>query len=150
MDQITIKKKLVDLCLAHQQATINNIQSAMNEAQKSANEYGQTKDRYDSYRIQLLEKRDMFARQLQQALNQLDILNRLDSNQQMDYVGFGAVIITNEENIFISVGLGKLILNGGQYFAISTNVPIFHAMKDKKKGDAFEFRGRKFQIKNIF
>jgi hypothetical protein len=150
VDQITIKKKLVDLCLAHQQTTISNIQSAMNEAQKSANEYGQTKDRYDSYRIQLLEKRDMFARQLQQALNQLDILNRLDSNQQMDYVGFGAVIITNEENIFISVGLGKLILNGGQYFAISTNVPIFHAMKDKKKGDAFEFRGRKFQIKDIF
>ena len=150
MNPLSIKNKLIELCVAHLQKTIDHIEYAMSEAQKSANDYGQPKDRYDSYRTQLLRKRDLFAKQLQEAVKQMDILKRVDPDVPADRASFGAVVKTREQNIFIAVGLGKIHYDGTDFFVISPNVPIFEAMRDKQKGEEFMFRGTKQKIEDIF
>lgn len=145
-----MKNKILDLCLAQQQATIDHIEFAMDEAQKSANDYGQPKDRYDSYRIQLLRKRDLMAGQLHQAFNQMETLRKVDPKVIHDHAGFGAVVQTKEQNLFIAVGLGKINVNGRDYYAISPNVPIFEAIRHKRKGEEFSFRGTTQKILDIF
>jgi len=150
MDKLLFKKKLVEACRDIQLKTTENLREVMNDAQQSANDYGAPKDRYDSHRNQLLAKRDMYAQQLEKAMMETGILNRIDLSREINRVNFGAVVITGDQKIFISISIGKINFNGELYFAISPRVPFYEAMKDLKKGDTFEFRGRKIEIKEVF
>jgi hypothetical protein len=150
VSKTAIKYQILDHCINQLQKTIDNIEYAMNDAQKSANDYGQPKDRYDSYRTQLLRKRDLLARQLKEAILQMEALGKVNPESMMSRVGFGAIVLTTNQNMFISVGLGKVHLDGKDFYVISPNVPIFEAMRDKKKGEEFEFRGMKQKIIDVF
>jgi len=150
VDKVSLKKALVAECISKQTENAKVIEIAIKEVQKSANDYGQPKDRYDSYRVQLLRKRDMFAKQLENSLNQLYVLHKIDPTIDHKEVNFGAVVITNEQKIFISISLGKFVYNNEEYFAISTLVPFFKAMKGKRKGETFQFREKEIEIVDIF
>jgi hypothetical protein len=145
-----IKQKLLTKCRALTMETIGNLEAEINEAQKAANDYGMPKDRYDSFRAQLLRKRDMFSQQLLKAKEQLTLLDRIDIAKKLSRVEFGALVISENQNLFVSIGLGKIELDGDIYFAISPAVPIYKAMGGKKKGEEFEFNGRKNKILEVY
>jgi len=150
MDKRLLKKKVFDACLKIQLERIEHIELAVDEAQKSANEYGQPKDRYDSYRMQLLSKRDMFGQQLKTGLEQLETLNKIDLTITHNKVSFGAIVITNAQKIFVSIGIGKISVENDNYYSISPMVPFYQAMKDLKKGDDFVFRAKTFKIIDVY
>ncbi len=129
--------------------TADNLRTAMEDAQHSANEYGQPKDRYDSYRIQLLRKRDLLARQYQQALEQLNVLDKIGTEKLHKKVGFGSVVFTNEQKIFVSTGIGKINFEDEIFYAISPMVPVFNAMKGLIKGESYTFREKKITVLDI-
>ena len=122
----------------------------MSEAQQSANEYGAPRDRYDSYRMQLLRKKDMYAQQMEKAMTEILALEKIDVNTEMNKVGFGSVVITKEQKIFISIGVGKLIVENENYLAISLMVPLAQAIVGKQKGDVAEFNGKKIEILEVY
>jgi hypothetical protein len=144
-----IKEELLAVCKEAQQKTIENLKKVVEDAQKSANDYGTPKDRYDSFRTQMLRKRDMFAQHLQKANEQLDVLNMIDSSVKMDSVEFGTLVITEDQKLFISISLGKVILGQDEYYAISPLVPVFAAIEGKKIGETYEFKGMAFKIIDI-
>ena len=149
MNILDLKKELLFACVKLVDERAESLRQVMQDAQQSANDYGQPKDRYDSYRTQLLRKRDMFGQQLQKILQQKNILEKVDPKRRSDTASFGSLVMTDKQNIFISVGLGKVDLNGQSFFVISPAVPYFKAAEGKKKGDIFEFRGQKFNILDI-
>jgi hypothetical protein len=150
MDNLTLKKKLIEVCEKIQKERIEAIQSAMDEAQQSANEYGGPKDRYDSFRMQQLNKKDMFGSQLQKANSEFIALEKINDLKGIKKVEFGAVVITADQKLFISISLGKVEVENESFFAISPNVPIFEAMKGLKKNDTFTFRDKKIKILDVF
>ena len=149
MDKLELKRKLLEKCFEEQDRLISATRLVMDEAMQSA-EDEQTQDWYDSIRNQLLSKRDMFAKQLQKALEERATLERLDGNKKNSIVSFGAVVVTENQRLFVSISLGKIELNKETYFAISPQVPLFKAMEGLKKGDSFVFNGKKHQIKDLF
>ena len=149
MELSGIKKELLEACFAEIDERADSLRKVMDDAQQSANDYGQPKDRYDSYRTQLLRKRDMFGGQLNKILAQHNLLEKVDPEKKCDRVEFGALVVTNKQKIFVSVGIGKFPFRGEDYFVISPVVPFYKAMEGKKIGDDFEFRGQKFNILEI-
>lgn len=150
MDKLEFKKKLIDICLEYQKKSADNLSSVMTEAQQSANDYGQPKDRYDSYRTQLLRKRDMFGAQLEKVFEDIKVLEKIDITRKNETVSFGSVVITDAQKLFVSVGIGKIAVDGELFYAISTFVPFYKAMEGLKKGDEFNFRDRKIKILDLF
>lgn len=150
MNKLSFKKKLVDICIMAQNRVVEHAKSRMDEAQKSANEYGQPQDRYDSYRTQMLGKRDMFAKQYCKAVDERNILDRIDLVEENKTVAFGSVVITENQKLFISISLGKINVDGKHCFAISPLVPLFKALEGLKKGDTFEFNGKQQKITDLF
>lgn len=148
-DKILYKRKLIETCRKYLMKTADNLRTAMEDAQHSANEYGQPKDRYDSYRIQLLRKRDLLARQYQQALEQLNVLDKIGTEKLHKKVGFGSVVFTNEQKIFVSTGIGKINFEDEIFYAISPMVPVFNAMKGLIKGESYTFREKKITVLDI-
>lgn len=150
MDNQVTKQNLFDKCKAIQLEHLKNIETAMKEAQASANEYSQGADLYDSNKMQMIGKRDMYASQLEGEALQLETLNRIDLSIKHVIVEFGSVIITSSQKLFISVGLGKVKVENEDYYAISPKVPFYEAMVGLKAGDSFKFRDKKIKILDIF
>jgi hypothetical protein len=150
MDFVQLKLRLYEACVSSQMRLMENARTVMQESQDSANEYGAPQDRYDSYRTQLLKRRDMFAAQYHKAQEDLKILQLIDPARQMDKVGFGAVVITNDQKLYVGLGIGKLEVDGEMWYSISPQVPFFAVIKGLKKGDTFEFRGKKNKIIEVF
>lgn len=146
----SLKKRLIEKCKSIQLENINNLKMVIDDAQKSANEYGMPKDRYDSFRAQQMRKRDMFSQQLLKASEQFDTLNMINPEMEMNSVKFGALVITDTQKLFISISLGKIDLDGEDYYAISPLVPFFQAMENKNQGEFFNFRGIESHIKKIY
>ncbi len=145
----TIKHKLIEKCFQVLNERADNAKKAMEELQQSANEYGLPKDRYDSFRAQVLRKRDLFAEQYQKSMDEIELIRKINPSKQSEKVEFGSLVITNKQKLFVSLSLGKIEVENEQFYAISTQVPIFKAIQNRKTGDKFEFNGNKFEIIEI-
>ncbi|MCD4731516.1 MAG: GreA/GreB family elongation factor, partial [Bacteroidales bacterium] len=84
------------------------------------------------------------------ANEQLDVLMRIDPEKEYSMVEFGTVIITNKQNLFISIGLGKVLTEEAVFYAISPAVPIYKAMAGKKAGEEFAFNNITYKIEKIY
>jgi len=150
MDRLVLKQKILDACFEQQNRVIQNLKVVMEEVIDSAEEHGLPKDLYDSYRNQMMSKREMFAKQMLKVNEQVDILRRVDMTRLYDSVRFGAVVITESQRLFIATGIGKIKVEGEEYFVISALVPFFNAIDGKKAGETFEFRGKKEKVLDVF
>jgi len=144
------KKQLFNQCMKILEESAETARQQMNEVQEDANEAEQEHDVFDGSRSELLRKRDIYAEQLQKAVDEIQILKKVSFDRLADQVEFGAVVITNKHKMFIALGLGKVTMNGETYYVISKDVPIYKAMEGLKKGDEFEFNNMKFTIKDLF
>jgi hypothetical protein len=150
MDRLKLKQKILDACFEQQAKVRENLKVVMEEVADSAEESGLPKDLYDSYRNQMMSKRDMFAQQLLKINEQVDILRRVDMTRTYHQIRFGAVVITESQRLFVAAGIGKIIVEGEEYFVISAMVPFYNAIDGKKAGDTYEFRGKKEKILEVF
>ena len=150
MDRLKLKQKILDACFEQQTKVMENLKVVMEEVADSAEEYGLPKDLYDSYRNQMMSKREMFAQQLLKITEQVDILRRVDIARTYTQIRFGAVVITESQHLFIATGIGKVNVEGEEYFVISAMVPFYSAIDGKKAGDSYEFRGKKEKILEVF
>ena len=146
MSDFGLKIKLIEMLKSQQKEAVVNLKAVMEDAQKVANDYGPPRDRYDSFRMQLLRKKDMFGQQLAKVVEQTDVLEMISMEKKLEKVEFGALVITDKQNIFVSIGIGKIELEGKCYYAVSPIVPIYKAMEGMREGEEFEFRNEKIKI----
>ena len=148
---LVLKQHLLTECLRIQNSQIQTAKNAMDEAQESANEHqGALEDKFESFREACQIQRDMFAKQLDEAIISLSVLRRIVATKENKSVMLGSVIITNLEKFFISVSLGEITVDGQKFFAISAMSPLYKAMVNKKEGEAFTFRDKNYKIESIF
>jgi hypothetical protein len=121
----------------------------MDETQKAANDYGPPKDRYDSFRAQLLRKRDLHAEQYEKATKVLDYLQNLKPEVHSKSLLANTLVFTNKQKFYVSIGLGRIVTSDGEFYAISLQAPIFQSMKEKAVGDSIVFNGQKIEIINL-
>ena len=147
---INTKERLLTHCIEIKEESVANIQAAMEDAQQSANEYGAPKDRYDSFRAQLMRKRDMLAQQLSQVEEELRFLRQVKPGVASTKVEHGALVVLNSQILYVLIGLGKVIIDENTVYVVSPVVPLVEAMKDLKPGNSFSFRGQTMTIKEIY
>ena len=122
----------------------------MDDIQESAIDYGQPQEHYDSYKSQLLRKRDVFAKQYEQTKIERKLLDKIDIGKECKTVGFGAVVVTDDQKFIVCISLGKITFEDETIFGISLKVPLYKVMEGLEKGNSFEFNGKKYQIKDIY
>lgn len=149
MELIELKLKLYQKCIEKQKELLDSSFAAMDDAQKAANEYGAPKDRYDSFRTQLLRKRDLYAEQHEKALKEMGYLQKINPEIKQKKVEVNALVITNKQRLYISIGLGKIEMEEGDIYVISPLAPICQSLKNKKVGDSVMFNGQNIEIKDI-
>ena len=102
---ISIKEALLARCIALKEETEANIMAAMEDAQQSANDYGAPRDRYDSFRAQMMRKRDMLAQQLAVVKEDIRILRQMKPGVVSAKVEHGALVKLNSQTLYIQISL---------------------------------------------
>ena len=144
------RQQVICSCIQQQEHIANVAKQEMDSAQQQSNDYGANVDRYDSYRTKMLRSRDMYAKQYSNALAGIRCLQDLLKLPPFDTVEHGAVVITDRQKFFLSIGAGKFMVGHDVYFAISAQTPIYLAVKGRQVSDTFIINGQSQTIKEIF
>ena len=144
-----VKTSLLAACIEKQQAMLQVAQQAMRDMQESALEGRSNEDLTDAFAAQCQNEHTMYAKRVHEATGVLTILERAKGVKSGGKVGFGSLVITNQQNFFVAASIGEFKMEDHNFFIISAQTPIFKEMEGKAVGETFEFRGRKYKIKEI-
>jgi transcription elongation GreA/GreB family factor len=148
---IALKTKLHQECIRLQKALAENAKASMINAQQTANDEKSTmEDKFESFREQMQIERDMYAKLYDDAMSYIENLEKINVSKIQLVASAGTVVVTAEQKYFVAISLGKIIVDGVTYMAISPVSPVFQAMAGKKKGDSFAFRDKKQEILEVF
>jgi hypothetical protein len=150
MNQADLRAKIINTCIDLLNQHIKDTTEVIRDIEQSVQEYGPPKDRYDSFKTQLSRRRELLSEQIQKAWEEIEIFKRIDPAKIETEAGFGAMVITTKQKLFISVGMGKFDIDGMVWHAVSPAVPICQAIAGLKKGDSFQFRDEKITIVDVF
>ena len=105
---------------------INGLQQQLNDLKEStANETKSTAgDKYETARAMLQIEQDNTRRQLQETLEQQSIFTSIDISISSNEIIRGSLVKTNKGYLFISVALGKIIVDGITIIALSPQSPL--------------------------
>ena len=151
------RQMVICSCIEQQEHIASVAKQEMDSAQQQSNDYGANVDRYDSYRTKMMRARDMYAKQLSNANAGIRVLQELITLAPFDHAEHGAIVVTNRQRFFLSIGAGKFLVPHRSaesvpqetYFAISAQTPIYMALKGKKAGDSITFNGTTQTITEI-
>ncbi len=132
---------LLDSRIDEAQRAIAAAQEARNNDTKSS-----AGDKYETGRAMMQIEIDKNEFQLGKARALKADLAKVNLHKSSPRVEFGSLVITAQETYFISIGVGKLEVDGHVVYAISVASPIGNLLQNKAIGDEIEFQGRKLRI----
>ncbi len=148
---IALKKLLFNACTEYVQQKIDLANKGMKEAQSAANNETKSSagDKYETGRAMMQIERDRHARKLSEALELKSRLSLIPIDSIHSEIKTGSIAYTNRGIFFISIGAGKLNINGNKYFAVSEQAPIIRILKPLKIGDSILFNGQELILNDI-
>jgi hypothetical protein len=143
-----IKNELYKYCLSTIESKLNTINSVFDSAQASAN--NETKstagDKHDTARAMAHLESEKNAKQLVEINKLKRVLPYLLAFKNSNIAELGSLVVTNKGNYYLSISLGKITLDSGDYFLISAVTPIGKLLVGKSVGDIVAFNSKSIEI----
>ncbi len=146
-----IKSKLLQVLLQQidtQIETLNNAIASIHES-KGNETKSSAGDKFETGRAMLHLEQDKLESQLSNAFGLKKKLNSLKSIAISGKIGVGSLIYTSKGIYFISIGIGKVLMDDSTYLVISTDSPIGKLLIGKSIGDFISFNGNEIEILDI-
>lgn len=146
-----IKKELLSIIRSQCEERVNTLQKAVDNAQNSANEESKSSagDKYETGRAMAQNDRDLYARQLIAAQNDLHTITQINSKEKLLRANIGSLVTTNIGTFLLCISAGIIDLDGIKYMSTSMESPIGLLLKGKTKDDAFDFRGKVVEVMEV-
>lgn len=99
-------------------------------------------DKYETSREMMNLEKAKFSAQLEDAQKMKSVLNSLDVDSVSQKVGIGSLVKSSTCLFFLSVSLGKIVVNGKEVFVISPASPIGQNLMGMQVNNSIEFAGK--------
>lgn len=129
--------------LSAQQAIDSAIESRDNETKSSVG------DKYETGRAMMQLEQQRNEVQLAKALKLKSDLKQITIDKSFEQVNPGALVICDDFIYFISIGLGKILVEDQKVYAISLDSPLGKKLQGKKVGEEVVIKEKKILIKQI-
>jgi transcription elongation GreA/GreB family factor len=134
-------KKLVQTRIeSARQATIEAAEALGSETKSTAG------DKHETGRSMAQIEQERSNAQLIKALALADEVDRINLEKYADKISLGSLVITNFGNYFISIGMGKIIVNDKEAITISLASPIGKALLGKRVGENIYFNEKEIKV----
>lgn len=148
---MTLKEKVY----SHYLKTINDkiqlLQYALSDLKESgSNETKSTAgDKHETALAMLQIEQENKRTQLSDALIQKAALEKINPTISADRIMSGSLVKTNRGFFFISIALGKALIDGISVIAISPQSPLGMQLMGSQVGDALEINNNRYVIESI-
>jgi transcription elongation GreA/GreB family factor len=106
-------------------------------------------DKHETARAMAQQELDRLEGQLMVSLMLKKELDQLNPKHACTKVEPGSLVITEQGIYYISIGLGKIEVEGKDYYAISLASPMGQALLDKETGNVVTFMEKDIKITEI-
>ena len=150
-DHNNTKYQLYDFILSKLNKQIENSKVALKSVEESKNNETKSSagDKFETGRVMMQMEQEKIELQLSKTLHLKKILQNIDLSDHTEEVKLGTLIHTSSGTYFISIGFGKITIDGNNYYGISLDSPIGKLLFGKRKGDSYYFREKQIKILNI-
>ena len=148
---MSIKKQLYQQLQEQVDQRVSNAQKAMKAAEDSKNNETKSSagDKFETSRAMMQGEEERNKIQLVKAVDLQRQLAQIDITKTSKIVVLGSIVFSNQGNYFLSIGLGKIVLEDTTYFAISLASPIGQLLFGKSEKDVVNFRGKRIEIQRM-
>lgn len=145
------KQHLFDYCQRQVEERISRIQGAMVDAQEASNNDTKSSagDKYETGRAMMQLELDKNRTQLKEAKGLQQVLSNINPEKTHETVQLGSLASTSMGNLYISVSLGRALIEGESYIFISPASPIGKALLGKKATESAVFNGKTIEIHDV-
>lgn len=145
-----IKQQLYNMCGDYVVFRIQKIQNTMVSYQNDLKSETKSSagDKHETGRAMLHLEMEKLSQQLKVVRNMKGTLQKMNLANS-SFTGLGSLIITTNARYFLSISIGKLLINEIEYLAISVSSPIGKILLQKQVGDDFEWNGIRNKIVSI-
>jgi hypothetical protein len=147
-----IKKIILEAGLKKQEKLITDFRTRIKDSM--ANDGTTNEESYDNhqqtFQAEVLAEVNLLNDELEFANQELIEMRKIDADYKHKNADYGAVVETDQRTFFVSASLEDFTADGKQYFGISINSPIYHAMRRKKVGDRFTTHNKTYLIEAIY
>jgi hypothetical protein len=146
-----LKHQLLEECKRYVESRIATARQSMINAQESANEESKSSvgDKYETGRAMMQIERDKAAQQLDEAFKLKNIVDHIPAETHSEKISLGSLVITNSKKIFISIGIGKLTLDGEEFLVVAPASPLGKVLMGLKANDQVIFNKEQLTILQI-
>ena len=103
-------------------------------------------DKHETSRAMVQIELDKAQIQLAKADKLQVDLSSLDADQKHEKVEFGSVFKSNRGYLFMSIGIGKVIIDKKEIFMVSMASPIAQVLKNMRSGESAHFQGKVWEL----
>ena len=130
---------------------MTELERVINEVQQSANQESKSSmgDKYETGRAMAQNEVFMLQTQLASLRQDFETIHTIDFSISIDKVIQGSLVETSTGWFLLSIGLGKITVEGKNLFCISINSPLGQVLKGKSASEAYVMNGRSSTIKKI-
>ncbi len=148
---MTFKEKIFQLYKQKVEDKISLLKKSYDELTESAaNETKSTAgDKHETALAMLQIEQENMGRQLKEAINQKSILEKIDPTLHTIETVKGSIVNTNKGIFFMSIGLGKILVDDKTVIALSPESPLGLQLMHKKPGDEFSFNNTSYVIEKV-
>ncbi len=149
--QPNYKELLYEKCLQFVDNQIIVAKKGIDEAQQAANEDTKSSagDKYETTRAMMQIEIENCSKRLSESQKLHNILKQITFQQHYQAVVSGSLVITNQGNYFLAIGIGKIEVENQAFFVISPASPVGEKLNHKKVKDEFLWNGKQFIILEI-
>jgi transcription elongation GreA/GreB family factor len=148
---MTLKQKIYNHCCQLVQDKIIFLKNTLAELRQSAaNETKSTAgDKHETALAMLQIEQENTNRQLAEALAQKEILQKIDAAASATLVSNGSLLKTNKGYLFISIALGKTVVDGIPVTVLSQQSPLGAKLKGLQAGNTATVNGTDYTIETV-
>ncbi len=117
--------------------------SAANETKSTAG------DKHDTGKAMMQMEQEKLGKQLNELLSSKSILSSINVKDEFRIVSSGSLVETDNGIFYISVSLGKILVDQKEIFAVSIQSPLAKLMQGKQKNSSISFNGKNYKITDI-
>lgn len=151
MSDASIKQILFEKLMELFDQRLHSIRLQLDAAQEAANNETKSSagDKYETERAMQQLNKEMFSKQLAAALQEKETAIQIQKNYKLGAVSAGALVITTAGNFYLLSGMGKLTVEGKDFYLVAPNAPVALELRGKKVGDEFSFQNKKQKIVSL-
>ncbi|MCJ7932837.1 MAG: hypothetical protein MUW56_04205 [Chryseobacterium sp.] len=144
------KQEILDLVKIKISDKIQYFENLIAETRASNNDTKSSMgDKYETGREMLQQEINHLQRQLNEALNQQNVLQKITSDPS-EKVQNGALVKTNKGLFYIGVSMGEIVFEDQKIMTVSAESPLVKAMFGRKTGETFSINTMNQDIENIW